>query len=375
MKVRTTTNITPTWAIDDEVIRLRQWGKDRVFPLYPDVREPYTLGSGTDCTIRIVDPQRRISHEHAHLERVMGRWTIVDHVSKNGLTCDGVRLDKFTLSPGMEIGIGEDVVLVAESTRWITLRSRLARMLGWSAESAASVELAARAVRLAAMRRMTLVLCGGPDLVQLAEELHRLTLGAARPFVLCKKARRDAGDESSTKWVPSGRAAVEAAAGGTVCVLHQQLPKDLEAMLAALRSAQCSTQLVVCAARVRDVGAFASAPVVVPPLSTRPRLEIERIILEYATEAAAVMDLGGHGGHWLSPGERVWIHDHCGDSLPEIQQATLRLAAIRSAGSVSAGALRVGISHTAMIKWLRTRHYPDIAILRAAHGVPGSMLE
>jgi hypothetical protein len=370
MTPSTVTNVLlEEWIINDEVIRLRQWGTDQVFPLFSDRREPITVGTAASCSIRIDDPMRRASREHAHLERIQGRWGMIDRGSKNGLFRDGARADKFALSPGVEIGLGGGVVLVAESARWIALRGVVARMLGWSAERARSVDRALREVRLAASRRTTLVLCGEHDLVPLAEELHRLTLTAARPFVLCNPSRRtNRTPENPTRCVTSGRAAVAEAPGGTVCLLQRNLPADLAEMLNDLRSAVCQTQLVVCAANVRDVEPFATSPIVIPSLASR-RAELDRIVIEYAIEAAGLM---GIDERWLSPAERAWIRDHSGDSLPEIQKATLRLAAIRQAGSSSAGALKLGISHTAMLKWLRNHKYPDIALLRASSQIPGT---
>jgi pSer/pThr/pTyr-binding forkhead associated (FHA) protein len=370
MTSSTTTNVlSEEWALNDEVIRLRVWGTDRVFPLFSDTRDPYTIGTATTCSIRIEDPMRRASREHARLERIHGRWGMIDGGSKNGLYQDGAKTDKFRLSPGVEIGLGGGIVLVAESARWIVLRNILTRMLGWSADRAKAVDLALRGIRFAAMRRAVLVLCGEDDLVPIAEELHRLTLTAARPFVLCNPRRRaGATPERAAGGVTSGVAAVEAAAGGTVCLLHKNIPSDLDDMLYELRQPHCQTQLVMCAANVRDAALFAAAPVIVPRVSSR-KAEIDRVIIEYAAEAAGIM---GIGVHWLSPAERVWIRDHLGDSLPDIQRATLRLAAIRRAGSISAGALKVGISHTAMLKWLRHYEFPDLEILRASNDVPGA---
>lgn len=373
MLLSTTTNVlSEEWAIHDEVIRLRVWGTDRVFPLFPDAPEPYTIGTAGTCSIRIEDPLRRASRDHAHLERVRGCWGVIDRGSKNGLYRDGAKVDKIVLSPGVEIGLGGGVVLVAESARWIDLRNLVSRMLGWSAERAEEVDLALRGIRFAAMRRAILVLHGEHDLVPLAQELHRMTLTAARPFVLCNPRRRAAGTrEDPAEGMTSGVAAVEAAAGGTVCLLQKNLPSDLGDMLDLLRRPECRTQLVTCAASLREAELFASAPVIIPRLASR-KAEIDRIIMEYAAEAAYSMALGDH---WLSPAERVWIRDRTGDSLPEIQKATSRLAAIRQAGSISAGALKVGISHTAMLKWLRTHKYPDLAILRAPGDVPRTRAE
>jgi hypothetical protein len=188
-----------------------------------------------------------------------------------------------------------------------------------------------------------------------------LTLTAARPFVLCNP-RRQAGDAPPS--FPSGIAAVAAAAGGTVCLLHQSLPSDLTETLEVLRRPDCQTQLVTCAANLRDAALFTVAPVGIPRLASR-KSELDRIINEYAAEAAMAMEISSH---WLGPTERAWIRERASASLPDIQKATLRLAAIRRAGSISAGAIAAGISHTAMLKWLRAHEYPDLAGLRVRDG-------
>jgi hypothetical protein len=360
----TTTNVlAETWSIQDPVIRVRVWGTDRVFPLFSDAREPYTIGTAASCSIRVEDRQRRASREHAQLSWIQGMWAISNLKSKNGLHKDGVRSDKFFLSPGVEIGLGGGPILVAESTQWIALRNMVARMLGWSSDRAETVDLALRAIRWAAMRRAVLILCGD-DLVPIAEQLHRLTLTDARPFVLCNPRRHGSEPDPS-----SGVAAVKAAAGGTVCLLQKNLPDDLDDLLDELRRPRCQVQLILCAESASNATMFAAAPVIIPSPSSRKGEELDRIIQEYAAEAAAAMDIGDH---WLSLAERAWIRARLSDTLPDIQQATLRLAAIRRAGSISAGALRVGISHTAMIKWLRIHQFPDRDLLRASNDVPGA---
>lgn len=131
----TVTNVRPEeWAINDDVVRLREWGTDRVFPLFWDHREPFTIGTAATCTIRIQDRTGLASREHALLERIQGRWGIIDRGSKNGLYRDGARADKLALTPGVEIGLGGGIVLVAETSRWIALRSAVARMIGWIRE-------------------------------------------------------------------------------------------------------------------------------------------------------------------------------------------------------------------------------------------------
>jgi hypothetical protein len=352
----TTTNILPEeWAVNDDVWRLRAWGTDLVYTLHADRHPGPVIGSASACAIQVQDRTRRTSREHAQLHRVQGRWAVIDRGSKNGLYRDGAKLDRFMLTPGVEIGLGGGVTLVAESSRLIALRSALARMLGWGPASAEALDLALRAIRFAAQRRMTLVLCGA-DLIPLAEELHRLTLTPARPFVHVNPRRSTSESAwNRTRCAPSGIAALAAAAGGTVCLSTRYPPADLRSLMRGFRRPECQTQLIVCSDQATDAELFNAAPIVIPPLSARKE-ELDRIIDEYAVDAAGPLGLGDH---WLSSAERTWIRGNL-PTLAEIQKATIRLAAIRRAGSMSRGAADLGISHVAMLKWLRTHHFPVI---------------
>ncbi|HWO21291.1 MAG TPA: FHA domain-containing protein [Kofleriaceae bacterium] len=352
----TNTNDLPEeWAINDEVVRLREWGTDRAHPLFSDARGPLTVGSMPTCSIPIDDKTHRVSRKHAVLQRVQGKWGVLDQ-SKNGLYRDGAKLEKFVVTPGMMIGLGGGVTLVAESARLITLRSALSRMLGWGAASLVAVDLALRAIRFAARRLGPLVLCGD-DLVPLAEELHRLTLTAVRPFVSCNPRR----STSESAWDPtrcaqSGLAALEAASKGTVCLVTKRLPSDWKSLIHAIHRPECQTQLVVCSEGSQDAELFNTAPIIIPSLASRKE-EIERIIDEYAADAAGELRMGEY---WLSPTERAWIRSRM-PTLAAIQNATLRLAAIQQAGSIPAGATLLNISHQGMYKWLDTHGYPRAA--------------
>jgi len=343
------------WAVNDDVIRLREWGTTRrTYSLYSDQPDP-VIGTAPSCAIQVQDGTRRASRLHAQFRRIEGRWAVFDQ-SKNGLYRDGAKLDRFVLTPGTELGLGGGVTLVAESARLISLRSALARMLGWSDSAAEAIDLALRAIRFAAQRRMTLVLCGA-DLVPLAEELHRLTLTAERPFVLCNP-RRSTNETTwnRTRCAATGSAALEEAVGGTVCLTARHLPSDLRTLMRGLRRPECQTQLVVCSERTTEAEVFNAAPIVIPPLASRKE-EIERIIEEYARDAG---EPRGLGQQWLSQAEQTWIRTNM-TTLALIQKATTRLAAIRQAGSMTQGAARLGISHVAMLKWLRTHNFPDLA--------------
>lgn len=353
----TTSNpLSDEWAIDDEIIRLREWASTRVHSLYSDDRGLHRIGSGPGCEIRIRDPRRRISRQHAYIERQRGRWVVCDDHSKNGLVVDGVLRDKAGLVPGTEIGLGGGATLVAESARLIAVRNGLARLLGWSARQAEPVDLALRTVRLAATRRAVLVLCGEQDLdlAPLAAELHRLTLTAARPFVICHPGRQHGeAFDLPFQHAPTGRQALAEAWTGTVCLYQKHLPADLMPLWTQLRRPDCPAQLVVLAEDAELATVFNPSPIIVPPLASRQD-EIDRLIDEYADQAAATLAMRVR----LSPGEREWIRAWAAGSLADIQRATLRLAAMHQGGSVAAGASRVGISHTALTKWLRKREFP-----------------
>jgi hypothetical protein len=94
-------------------------------------------------------------------------------LSKNGTRIDGARREKMVLEPGIEIGIG-GLTLIAESRSSVELRGFLARILGWRSNRIEVVDHALRSIRLAASRRVELVLRGDGDLVPIARSIHRI---------------------------------------------------------------------------------------------------------------------------------------------------------------------------------------------------------
>src|ERR1041384_558466 len=140
------------WAIDDDVIRLREWGTDRIYPVPGEPGAMITIGSSEACSLQLSDPSGCLSRQHVRLVREATRWIAHDLDSKNGMRLDGVRRPKVLLEPGSELGVG-GITLIAESARLITLRGFLARILGWSSDRAEAVDLAVRSVRLSATRR------------------------------------------------------------------------------------------------------------------------------------------------------------------------------------------------------------------------------
>jgi hypothetical protein len=177
--------------------------------------------------------------------------------------------------------------------------------------------------------------------------------------VLCNPRRRASegeGEESFTKCAPNGGAAVAQADGGTVCIYDdRRCPRDVIELLRELRQPTCRAQLVVCSKNADTAAIFNPAPIVIPPLASRTS-ELERIIEGYTIDATSrlrVLKLA------LAPVEIAWILERSSSTLPEIQTATLRLAAIRRAGTVSGGAALLGLSHVTMLRWLENRRFPE----------------
>ena len=355
----TTDTLSRDWAINDEVIRLRLWATDIAYPLVAGGRRRLVIGTAPTCAIQVHDPSNLASREHAYLECANGRWGIVDR-SKNGLYLDDQPCKRFALTPGSEIGLGRHVTLIAESARTIALRAALARMLGWSAARADSIDHALRMLRLAATGRAIFVLCGEPSLVPLAEELHRLTLTERRPFVLCDPRRRTSEDtEGFTRCVADGLTAVAQARDGTICIDDRRRPRDLPEMLDELHRSGRTAQLMVLARNARKAEVYTPAPVVIPPLRSR-RDELARIITEYEAEVSQRLGLGALE---LTPAQRSWIRERSSETLPDLQRATSRLIAIRYAGSIAGGAALLRMSSQALGKWLERRRFrPELAM-------------
>lgn len=354
----TKTDIAATeWAIDDAVIRLRAWGTDAIWMLPAtagDDHRIWTVGAAETCALRIEDPSGRVSRVHAHLVRDRERWQLHDLGSKNGLRLDGARRTEFVLEPGAEIGIG-GLTLIAESGRSIALRGFLARVLGWTSDRTQVVDRALRSIRMAAARRTALVLHGEGDLVPMARSIHRHALGADRPFVVCDPRRRDAkATVRSAENYERGVRAFAAATGGSLCVRSQRLPRDFDAVIAALRDPGAQVQLVVCVAVPDDCAPFLAAPVTVPPLADRAG-ELDRIIVEYAEDA---IDELGASRDGFAASDRAWVRANSAASLPDIEKGTLRLVALRESRNLSNAAARLGMAPVSLSRWIGRRQLP-----------------
>jgi hypothetical protein len=236
------------------------------------------------------------------------------------------------------------------------LRSFLARLLGW--EDVPTVERALRSVELAAAERAPLVLCGDGDLVPIAHALHRRAFGPDQPFVLADPRR---GNSPATVRAPvnyrSVMAAFEAATDGSLCVRSRRPPRDFAKVMDLVRAPSARVRLVVCADpyEMSDVLLAVSDPIRLPALETRAS-ELPRIVEEYAEDARAALSSSAP----FTQQDREWVVTRCASSLHEIELATLRLIAIRHAGTVARAAELLGMSHAALGEWFARRRLTAI---------------
>ncbi|MDQ3367995.1 MAG: FHA domain-containing protein [Myxococcota bacterium] len=342
-----------SWLFEDDLVRLRVWGTDHVYPLPSATEADVTIGTSETCAMRIADPDGVISRTHCRLRFEHRTWVVRDLQSKNGTFIDGTRRDAGVIAPGVEIRIGK-ATLLAESPRSIELHGFLARLLGWRSDRRDSVDHALRAVRLAATRRAALVLCGDGDLVPIAFDLHRRVFGAERPFVSCDPKRRES--EATVRSVQNfttGLAALDAARSGTLCVWSKRLPRDFNDVAAALRHPSAQSQLVVVAHTPAEARSFIVAPIEIPSLRSRSG-EVERIIDEYAAQALASWSVAGP----FLPEDRAWVRTHSAESLLDIEKGTRRLVALRRSDSIAAAAALLGMAPASLQEWIGRRSLP-----------------
>jgi Inner membrane component of T3SS, cytoplasmic domain len=320
-------------ALEDEPLQLREWGTERIHQLPPHGIEDWPLGAGTDCWLRLQDDQRYVSRRHAVLRRVDSCWSIIDVGSKNGVWIDGHRVEQSTLTPGLEIGIGR-LRLVVESPSEVRRRALLGRFLGWNPERRVAVDRALRALREHAARRAPLWLTGSDDLPSIARRLHVELHGALSPFVMLS-----VDDLVRVDVVARG------ARGGTLC-LHSRRPMEARRILAVVQGRDLGCSIVVCSPDADQVIAIQ-----IPQLGERAD-EVERVIDEYAMDALSALAASPSS---FTEADRSWLLQHPPATLTEIEQATVRLIAVRAFGGVTRAAPQLGVTHSALSRWLGRR--------------------
>jgi hypothetical protein len=337
------------WGIVDDLVHLREWGTTMIYPL-PTGRGAATIGAARNAWLRITAPSGRIAKELGRLVRIRGGWMVRDLQSPGSLRLDGAIHSVVSLSPGSEIEIG-GIRLIAESRRLVALREILTRLIGWAPERGPEVDLAMRAVRIAALYHQPLLICGSDgDVVSAARLLHQHTLGAERPFVVCPPRRSLSSGPRRAIVIHDPRKALKAATGGTLCMWQGSQPDKLAA---SVPWPVLHAQLVVCTQRT-DI--LLKSSLVIPPLRKRA-VELDRIIDEYLVDACAE-----HGRTFL-PADREWIRRFDAKTLARIEFAVCRIVALRgNGGSITGTARLLGKAHSALSEWVARRNIPDLVV-------------
>jgi hypothetical protein len=342
-------SVRDRWQLTDDVFRMRELATAdaRVLP-QSAVRE-LSIGSAKNAWWRVQDIKERVSLKHGVLFREDGKWILRDSGSTNGISFAGHRYNRLVLEPAQEIGIG-GVTIITESNLSIALHAYLSRILGW--KNILAVDLALRALRVAAMRETALVLCG-EDLVSVARSIHCKALGVDRPFVYCGPANVGLG--RSVVFTEDGTSGLAASRNGTLCLVNEKLPGDYLSVNRAFQDPDTRAMLMVCSKRTLVIHGVHS--IEIPPLSSREK-DIPRIITEYAADAKVALGIE----HSEFPSEYVdWIREKHAKTLEQIARSTERLVALQATSSIYAAAKIIGISGQGLHRWI------------GQHGMPPSL--
>ena len=336
----------------EPVRRLRPWG-ERDGHALPSTSTDLIIGSAPSCELRIDRPG--VSRHHAQLTNASGSWIAIDLASKNGVYVDGLRVGATTLVSGTELRIGPAKLLV-EGARFAALHDFIGRLIGWA--DPVAVDDLLRSVRGALRRRTVLYVSGEDDLVLFANSLHRRAVGNDRPFVVCDPRRRVL-DESvrSAASRPGGVEGYRAAAGGTLCVLAQRMPSDIESVLSLHARSDAPAALLIVVGEVErnrlTTDIASNPPIRVPSIASRAA-DLSAIIDEYAREAA--WELGVPD---MSADDRAWVRQHSIASFTDIEKAARRIVAIRGSRSLTRAAERLDMATVSLRRWLDRRASPS----------------
>lgn len=319
---------------DSDVIQLREWGAEKSYPLPRTGAQDLIIGSASDAWVQVQDAEQFVSRRHAVIRRIDAAWYISDAASKNGLWIDGRRAGTSTLLPGMEVGIGR-LRFVVEDAATIRERQLVERFLGWSPERRAAVDRAMRCIREYRSARVPLWLTGCDDLAAIARRIHD-EVQPGQPFDVVELHGRKG--KLAT--------AMSETRAGAICTWARRMPADVHKIRALVAQCKPHCNVIVCARTADQV-----ISVEVPSLATRT-LEIERIIDEYAADAIAKLDARSAS---FAAVDRDWLVANPPETLAEIEETTLRLIAVREFGGVTHAAPKLGLSHSALSRWMSRR--------------------
>lgn len=237
------------------------------------------------------------------------------------------------------------------------LREFCCRLFGWSDDRAGLVDDVVWTLRNAVARRTAIGLQGESDLVPIAHSLHGHLIGPERPFVVCDPRRRDS--DGSVRAPPSRRAgmpALAAAAGGSVCVRSNRLPRDLDWLAASFRGSGAAA-LFICLHSDDRITDLLCRPLKIPPLTQRLP-EFPRLLNEYLDEAAHA--LGAHHVRLSEPMQQS-VLDHV-KSLSDLEKAAWRLVALKSTGNLYRAAHQLHMAPISLIRWMSRRGWTTSAL-------------
>lgn len=322
-------------SLSDEPIHFREWGTATLHPLPSPYAGDRTIGSSSDAWLRLQDQQHFVSRNHALLRYQNQRWMIVDSGSKNGLWIDGLRADSAELLPGTEIGIGR-LRLIVESARTVRQHALLSRLLGWDPDRRLVVDRAARLLREFVASRSIAWITGADDLVAISRRIHREVIGDESPFVTADL-------DGSTKVL---KIAARDARGGTLCLYGKKPPREWSELRALITESESTCRVIVCARSPINL-----VSIDIPDLASR-HAELPRIVDEYAADA--IERLGAQVRSYTDV-DRALLLLRPPQTLADIEETTLRLIAIREYGGVTNAAPHLGITHSALSRWLARR--------------------
>jgi len=252
------------------------------------------------------------------------------------------------------------IIDVAVARRERELRGYFCRLFGWDDAASGLVDAAVRTLLTAGAHGAAVALRGESDPVPIAYALHRRLLGPERPFIACDPRRHDS--PGSVRSPPNRRRGMDAlkeAAGGSVCISARRLPKDFDAMAAALRGFGAGVQVFLCLSGTDRIRDLLGRPIEIPSLSRRAA-DLDRLVTEYLADAAQALGVAGVRLSGCAPNA---IAQGIA-TFAELEKILLRLVAIRSTTSVSQAARRLRIATVSLSRWLHRRR--GMAALRNA---------
>ena len=208
--------------------------------------------------------------------------------------------------------------------------------------------------RAAGHRRAPLTLAGTDDLIAVARQIHLRVTPPAAPFIVCGKRVQEDMSVPVTATIGDPSTALEQAAGGTVCVRIDKRFAGLSELVGATLRPQAVAQLYQCTTtkkRSTSVDAT-SVGIVVPSLGRRDSDDIDRIVAEYALDAARELAVDRAS---FTDTQRAWVARNAVSSFADVEITTLRIVARNTASSLNQAALRLGLSHVALGDWFKRR--------------------